>query len=60
MYWFITYSWVDGSERILAHDVFEGDMSKWIGQAFEQPESWILLNQVELTREQFDQYRFAV
>ena len=59
MYWFITYSWEGDSERVLGHDVHKGSVADWLGYALEQPESWILLNQLELTEEQYKKYLFA-
>jgi len=60
MYWFITYSWQGQGERVLAHDVFMGSMFNWVSQALEQPESWILLNNTELTEEEYKQLKYAV
>lgn len=60
MYWLITYSWQGQDGRILAHDIHKGTMMEWFEMALNQPESWILLNQLEITEAEYTKYKFSV
>jgi len=46
-YWFITYSWVgNDGHRVLENDMWSGRMINWILNSFNEPENWILINQI--------------
>lgn len=54
MYWLITYQWTrDNINWNHSHYIWEGGVADWMLMANEQPERWVLLNAVEISKYEY-------
>ena len=59
-YWLITYSWVPNggnNRQVISYALHEGFIANWVVESLNQPESWKLINQIELTYNQYHRLR---
>ena len=54
-YYYITYSALVNGSRVFKHTVYSGSLVNWIKEHLSDPRSVRLNNQVELTKEEYEE-----